>query len=250
MSPEVILKKPHNFSVDFFSLGVIVYKLMMGKRPYNGKSRKELKEQIIAKEVKVKQKQLPDKWTDPNVIDFVNRLLTRKPEERLGSKGIEEVMNHPWLNDIDWKHIEAMTQSSPFSFDSQDNFDEYYANKKEDEQYEKEKEYYLNIVNKNRYFRYYYYNSNEAKKDSTTRSKNSSTLSTAYTNRKNTVLKKIPINTIAKAKNNSINKEINSTRDVSPFQPMMRETKDKDLSSIEPISMKISRRNSKVINKS
>ena len=194
MSPEVILKK----------------------------SRKELKEQIIAKEVKVKQKQLPDKWTDPNVIDFVNRLLTRKPEERLGSKGIEEVMNHPWLNDIDWKHIEAMTQSSPFSFDSQDNFDEYYANKKEDEQYEKEKEYYLNIVNKNRYFRYYYYNSNEAKKDSTTRSKNSST----------------------------INKEINSTRDVSPFQPMMRETKDKDLSSIEPISMKISRRNSKVINKS
>ena len=138
MSPEVILKKPHNFSVDFFSLGVIVYELMMGKRPYNGKSRKELKEQIIAKEVKVKQKQLPDKWTDPNVIDFVNRLLTRKPEERLGSKGIEEVMNHPWLNDIDWKHIEAMTQSSPFSFDSQDNFDEYYANKKEDEQYEKE----------------------------------------------------------------------------------------------------------------
>ena len=47
MSPEVILKKPHNFSVDFFSLGVIVYELMMGKRPYNGKSRKELKEQII-----------------------------------------------------------------------------------------------------------------------------------------------------------------------------------------------------------
>ena len=46
MSPEVILKKPHNFSVDFFSLGVIVYELMMGKRPYNGKSRKELKEQI------------------------------------------------------------------------------------------------------------------------------------------------------------------------------------------------------------
>ena len=222
MYPEVILKITHNFSVDFFSLGVILYELMMGKRPYNGKSRKELKEQIIAKEVKVKQKQLPDKWTDPNVIDFVNRLLTRKPEERLGSKGIEEVMNHPWLNDIDWKHIEAMTQSSPFSFDSQDNFDEYYANKKEDEQYEKEKEYYLNIVNKNRYFRYYYYNSNEAKKDSTTRSKNSST----------------------------INKEINSTRDVSPFQPMMRETKDKDLSSIEPISMKISRRNSKVINKS
>ena len=175
---------------------------MMGKRPYNGKSRKELKEQIIAKEVK--QKQLPDKWTDPNVIDFVNRLLTRKPEERLGSKGIEEVMNHPWLNDINWKHKEAMTQSSPFSFDSQDNFDEYYANKKEDE----------------------------------------------HTNRKNTVLKKIPINTIAKAKNNSINKEINSTRDVSLFQPMMRETKDKDLSSIEPISMKISRRNSKVINKS
>lgn len=250
MSPEVILKHPHNCSVDFFSLGVITYELMMGKRPYNGKSRKELKEQILAKEVKLKQKQLPKQWNDLNVIDFVNRLLKRKAEERLGYKGVEEVMNHPWLNDVDWTHIEAMTEQSPFSFDSQDNFDEYYANKKDEEEYAKEKEYYLNVVNKNRYFRYYYYDINEAKKDSSARSKNSSTISTTYSNRKNTVLKKIPINSIAKAKNmNSINKDINSTRDISPFLPMMRETKDKDLSSIEPMSMKISRRNSKVINK-
>ena len=59
------------------------------------------------------------------------------------------------------------------------------------------------------------------------------------------MLKKIPI---TKAKNiNSINKEINSTRDISPFLPLIGETKDKDLSSIEPMSMKISRRNSKMI---
>lgn len=245
MSPEVILKHPHTFSVDFFSLGVIVYELMLGRRPYNGKSRKELKEQILAKEVKLKQKQLPKQWSDINVIDFVNRLLKRKAEERLGSNGIEEVMNHPWLKDIDWKHIEAMTEPSPFSFDSQDNFDEYYANKNDNEEYLKDKEYYLNVVNKNKYFKYYYYNINEAKKNTSARSKNSSTISTAYSNRRNTLLKKIPI---TKARNlNSINKEINSTRDISPFLPLIGETKDKDLSSIEPMSMKISRRNSKMI---
>ena len=245
MSPEVILKHPHTFSADFFSLGVIVYELMLGRRPYNGKSKKELKEQILAKEVKLKQKQLPKQWSDINVIDFVNRLLKRKAEERLGSNGIEEVMNHPWLKDIDWKHIEAKTEPSPFSFDSQDNFDEYYANKKDNEEYLKEKEYYLNVVNKNKYFKYYYYNINEAKKDTSARSKNSSTISTAYSNRRNTMLKKIPI---TKAKNiNSINKEINSTRDISPFLPLIGETKDKDLSSIDPMSMKISRRNSKMI---
>lgn len=35
-------------------------------------------------------------------MDFVNRLLERKPNNRLGCEGPDEVMNHQWLKDIDW----------------------------------------------------------------------------------------------------------------------------------------------------
>lgn len=40
MAPEVISRKNHSFSVDFFAVGVIAYEMMMGRRPYLGRNRK------------------------------------------------------------------------------------------------------------------------------------------------------------------------------------------------------------------
>jgi serum/glucocorticoid-regulated kinase 1/serum/glucocorticoid-regulated kinase 2 len=35
--------------VDYFAVGVIAYECMMGRRPYLGKSRKEIRDAILAK---------------------------------------------------------------------------------------------------------------------------------------------------------------------------------------------------------
>jgi serine/threonine protein kinase len=40
MAPEVMCRQNHGFPVDFYAIGIIAYELMLGKRPYNGKSRK------------------------------------------------------------------------------------------------------------------------------------------------------------------------------------------------------------------
>ncbi len=40
MAPEVMCRQNHSFEVDYYALGVILYELMMGKRPYIGKTRK------------------------------------------------------------------------------------------------------------------------------------------------------------------------------------------------------------------
>lgn len=34
MAPEVLCRQNHGFSVDFYALGVILYELIMKKRPY------------------------------------------------------------------------------------------------------------------------------------------------------------------------------------------------------------------------
>jgi serine/threonine protein kinase len=48
MSPEVMCRKDHGAPADFFAVGVIGYECMLGQRPYQGKSRREIREQILA----------------------------------------------------------------------------------------------------------------------------------------------------------------------------------------------------------
>ncbi len=49
MAPEVMIFQNHNYLVDYFGLGVLTYECMFGKRPFVGKSRKEIRDNILAK---------------------------------------------------------------------------------------------------------------------------------------------------------------------------------------------------------
>jgi len=53
MSPEVLCAQNHTVVVDYFAIGVMCYEFMKGYRPYLGKGRKEIKEKVMAKQVKL-----------------------------------------------------------------------------------------------------------------------------------------------------------------------------------------------------
>jgi serine/threonine protein kinase len=55
MAPEVICRKNHAYGVDFFAVGVMAYEMMMGRRPYLGRNRKEIRDQILSKQASVKK---------------------------------------------------------------------------------------------------------------------------------------------------------------------------------------------------
>ena len=46
--------------------------------------------------------------------DFINKLLQRKPANRLGLSGPHEVKNHQWLRDVDWQALISKTLPAPF----------------------------------------------------------------------------------------------------------------------------------------
>jgi hypothetical protein len=69
-----MVRRSHSFTADYFALGVIAYELMLGRRPYVGASRNEIKEQILSRQVSVKLDQLPFKWS-PYSLDFINRVF-------------------------------------------------------------------------------------------------------------------------------------------------------------------------------
>jgi serum/glucocorticoid-regulated kinase 1/serum/glucocorticoid-regulated kinase 2 len=49
MSPEVMFKQNHGVAADYFAVGVIAYECIMGRRPYLGRSRKEIRDAILLK---------------------------------------------------------------------------------------------------------------------------------------------------------------------------------------------------------
>ena len=123
MSPEVICRQNHCKESDFFALGVIMFEFMTGKRPYLGKTRKDIRDDILTKQVQLKSSTLPSKWS-ACAGDLTNRLLQRKPQSRIGYGGIKEIMQHPWLADVDWEGIMQRLVKAPFVPKIGDNYDQ------------------------------------------------------------------------------------------------------------------------------
>ena len=113
MAPEVMCRQNHGVAVDYFALGVMCYEFMNGRRPYVGKSRKEIRDQVFEKQICLRKSDLPAGWSI-EAADFINKTLQRKPTNRLGLNGPEEVKNHIWFKDIDWEALEAKQLEAPY----------------------------------------------------------------------------------------------------------------------------------------
>ena len=104
MAPEVMCRKNHSYGVDYFAVGVMAYEFMLGRRPYVGKNRKEIRDQILSRQAAVKLEELPNRWS-LDAVHFINQLLQRNPNSRLGANGIDELKKHDWMKNIDFARL-------------------------------------------------------------------------------------------------------------------------------------------------
>lgn len=122
MAPEVMCRQNHTYTVDYFAVGVIVYELMNHRRPYVGKSRKDIRDQILSKQAHLKLCDAPQGWS-AEAVDFANLMIQRKPMNRLGNNGPAEAKNHPWLRHVPWQGILDKGVQAPFVPQGDGNFD-------------------------------------------------------------------------------------------------------------------------------
>ncbi|XP_077416533.1 cGMP-dependent protein kinase 2 isoform X2 [Vanacampus margaritifer] len=111
VAPEIILNKGHSLSVDFWSLGILVFELLTGSPPFTG-SDQMTTYTVILKGV--------DNMDFPKKIakrpeDFIRRLCRGNPAQRLGNMkgGIGDINKHRWFNGFDWAGLKARTLASP-----------------------------------------------------------------------------------------------------------------------------------------
>lgn len=98
MSPEMLKQgRVHGRSVDFYSLGALLFEMLTGLPPFFSECREEMYRRICHKEIEF------PRCLSGNAKNLLKRLLNKDPEARLGAqRGLDEIKEHPFCKDIDW----------------------------------------------------------------------------------------------------------------------------------------------------
>ena len=123
LAPEIIKQQPYGKSVDWWSLGTLIYEMIMGLPPFYDSNRKLMYHKILNAPLQ------KSPYMSPEAFDICSKLLERNPTKRLGYGGYEEIQNHPWFKDIDWdalyrKEIEPPYKPSVKSAESTEHIDD------------------------------------------------------------------------------------------------------------------------------
>ena len=130
MAPEALFGKNQTIVSDYYSLGILTYELIIGEKPYNGKSREEIREKL-KNNIFILDKKNIKKEISNDLIDFVHKLIIKDPNKRLGYLGgVDTIKRHPWLFDINWKELYNFNIKAPFIPYGDNNYEKQFVCKK------------------------------------------------------------------------------------------------------------------------
>ena len=110
IAPEVFNQKGYGQEVDWWSLGIIMFEMMIGYPPLYSESSTETCKKILDWKNNLEIK--PEVNISKDAIDILKKLIN-DPDKRLGKNGADEIKKHPFFKNIDWQHIKE-TLIPPF----------------------------------------------------------------------------------------------------------------------------------------
>ena len=110
IAPEVFKQKGYGQEIDWWSLGVIMFEMMIGYPPFYSDSSSETCKKILDWENNLEIR--PEANISKDAVDILRKLIN-DPEKRLGRNGSDEVKKHSFFKNVDWKHIKE-TLIPPF----------------------------------------------------------------------------------------------------------------------------------------
>ncbi|NXV27180.1 KS6A2 kinase, partial [Rissa tridactyla] len=110
MAPEVVNRRGHTQSADWWSFGVLMFEMLTGSLPFQGKDRKETMALILKAKLGMPQ------FLSVEAQSLLRALFKRNPSNRLGAgfDGVEEIKRHPFFVTIDWNKLYRKEIKPPF----------------------------------------------------------------------------------------------------------------------------------------
>lgn len=111
IGPEILLSLPYTAAVDWWSLGIMTYELIIGITPFYSPNLNEM-----YRKIKMAKPKFPG-WVSPECKDFITQLLEKDPADRLGSQGddVGGLIHHPWFASIDFGKLLNKELQPPYN---------------------------------------------------------------------------------------------------------------------------------------
>ncbi|KAL9948221.1 hypothetical protein D7B24_009244 [Verticillium nonalfalfae] len=101
LAPELLMGQGYQKTVDWWTLGVLLYEMLTGLPPFYDENTNEMYRKILSEPLHFPGHDI----VPPAAKDLLIKLLNRKPEERLGANGSAEIKAHPFFHAIDWRKL-------------------------------------------------------------------------------------------------------------------------------------------------
>ncbi|XP_069485064.1 ribosomal protein S6 kinase beta-2 [Ambystoma mexicanum] len=110
MAPEILVHAGHNRTVDWWSLGALMYDMLTGSPPFTAENRKKTMEKIL------KGKLFLPPYLTPDARDLLKKLLKRSPGSRLGGGVADalDIQRQPFFRHTNWDDLLAKRIDPPF----------------------------------------------------------------------------------------------------------------------------------------
>ena len=124
VAPEVLKKSGYDKDIDWWSVGIIFFEMLVGYAPFCSKETTEVCYKVlnwkdflnIPKKVKLSEE----------AKDLIYKLINNS-DDRLGKNGSEEIKRHPFFKDVNWNNIR--NSKAPFIPQLKNEYDTKYFEK-------------------------------------------------------------------------------------------------------------------------
>jgi serum/glucocorticoid-regulated kinase 2 len=102
LAPELLQGSGYNKTVDWWTLGVLLYEMLTGLPPFYDENTNEMYRKILNEPLHFPS----DKRIMPDTArDLLEKLLDRNGDRRLGANGAAEIKAHRFFDKIDWRKL-------------------------------------------------------------------------------------------------------------------------------------------------